>query len=188
LTIYKYEYKNIFYDKCPEGTYNNNFKCIDCDEKCSSCSKESAEQNLCLSCNNSNKYYEKYNNIFQPNSSFKDCFRSPNGFYLDNDLFYKPCYTSCASCDKNGNEDRHNCTECKQGNKYKLELNGYLNCYSECQNYYYIEENISGNKYKCTSDLECPNNYKKLIENLRRCIDKCEKDDKYKYEFRNKCY
>ena len=67
-------------------------------------------------------------------------------------------------------------------------MNSYLNCYSECQNYYYIEENISGNKYKCTSDLECPNNYKKLIENLRRCIDKCEKDDKYKYEFRNKCY
>ena len=59
LTNYKYNYKNIFYENCPNGTYNINFSCIDCDEKCSLCSKESTEQNLCLSCNNSYKYYEK---------------------------------------------------------------------------------------------------------------------------------
>ena len=68
---YKYQYKNIFYENCPNGTYNNNsFECIDCNEKCSLCTKESTEQNLCLSCNNSNKYYEKYNFVNFYNYSY----------------------------------------------------------------------------------------------------------------------
>ena len=58
---YKYKYENKFYENCPDGSYNDNFNCIDCDEKCSLCSKESTELNFCLSCNNSNDYYEKYN-------------------------------------------------------------------------------------------------------------------------------
>jgi len=186
LTNYKYNYKNIFYENCPNGTYNNNFSCIDCDEKCSLCSKESTEHNLCLSCNNSYKYYEKFNNTFDQNSSFKDCLKSPKGFYLDSiDLIYKPCYYSCGSCNISGNVGNHSCIECNQEYKFELEMFNYFNCYSKCPNYYYIED---GNKYKCTLNLECPDNYNKLIPNLGKCIDKCENEDNYKYEYRNECF
>ena len=34
LTNYKYQYKNKFYENCPDGTYSDNFNCIDCNEKC----------------------------------------------------------------------------------------------------------------------------------------------------------
>ena len=133
---YKYIYSNKFYENCPDGTYNNNFNCIDCDEKCSLCSKESTEQNLCLSCNNLDNYYEKYIEPLNSNSLFKECLKSLEGFYLDStNLLYKPCYHSCLSCDKNGNEDYHNCIECKDEYKFILKFNNYYNCYSACPNY-----------------------------------------------------
>ena len=186
---YKYKYNNKFYENCPDGTYNNNFNCIDCNEKCSSCSKDSTEQNLCLSCNNLDNYYEKYIGSVNSDSLFKECLKSPEGFYLDStNLLYKPCYLSCLSCDKNGNEDYHNCIECNDEYKYELKLNDYFNCYDECPYYFYIEENIEIIKYKCTLSLECPENYYKLIPNLGKCIDKCENEDNYKYEYRNQCY
>ena len=184
---YKYHYNNIFYENCPNGTYNDSFECIDCNEKCSLCSKESSQQNLCLLCNISNKYYEKYNNTDSHNPLFKDCFKSP--FYLDSsDLLYKQCYYSCASCDKKGNEENHYCIECNNEYKFQLKLGNYSNCYSECPNYYYIEKNNDNNIYKCTLKLECPNKYNKLISDLGKCIDKCENENNYKYEYRNKCF
>ena len=30
--------------------------------------------------------------------------------------------------------------------------------------------------------------YNKLIEDKKQCISSCEKDNIYKYEFKNKCY
>ena len=188
---YKYIYSNKFYENCPDGTYNNNFNCIDCDEKCSSCSKESTEQNLCLSCNNLDNYYEKYIEPLNSNSLFKECLKSLEGFYLDStNLLYKPCYHSCLSCDKNGNEDYHNCIECNDEYKFVIKFNNYFNCYTECHNYFYIEENSNNikYKYKCTLNFECPDNYNKLIPDLGKCIDKCESEDNYKYEYRNKCF
>ena len=186
---YRYKHKNIFYENCPNGTYNDSFECIDCNEKCSLCSKESNEKDLCLSCNISNNYYEKYNNSFNSNPSFKDCFKSLKGFYLDSsDLLYKQCYYSCDSCDNNGNKENHNCIECNQDNKYELKLNNYYNCYGKCPNFYFIEENNEDTKYKCTLNSECPDKYNKLIEDLGKCIDKCEKENNYKYEYRNKCF
>ena len=189
LTNYKYKYNNKFHENCPDGTYNNNFNCIDCDEKCSLCSKESTEQNLCLSCNNIDNYYEKYIESVNHDSLFKECLKSPKGFYLDStNLLYKPCYHSCLSCDKNGNEEYHNCIECKDEYKFILKFNNYYNCYSACPNYYYIEENNNDIKYICTLNSECPDNYNKFIPDLGKCIDKCEKDDNYKYEYRNQCF
>ena len=186
---YKYQYNNIFYENCPDGTYNDELNCIDCDEKCSLCTKESTEQNLCLSCNNSNKYYEKYNYRFDPNPLFKDCFKSPNGFYLDlTDLSFKKCYNSCASCNITGNDDYHNCVECDNEYKFELYKNNSFNCYSQCPYFYYIEEKNNDTKYKCTSNKTCPKNYNKLISNLSKCIDKCEKEDNYKYEYKNRCF
>ena len=184
-----YQYNNKFYENCPNGTYNDNFYCIDCNEKCSLCSKESTEKNLCLSCNNLDNYYEKYNKTLNFDSPFIECFKFPKGFYLDSiDLLYKPCYYSCSSCDKNGNKENHNCIECNNEYKFELKMDNYLNCYSECPSLYYIEENINDTKYKCTLNSECPNNYNKLIKDLGKCIDKCEKEGNYKYEYRNNCF
>ena len=180
---YKYKYK--FYENCPDGTYDDNFDCIDCDEKCSLCSKKSTERNLCLSCNNLSNYYEKYIESINIDTLFKECFKSPKGFYFDSvDLLYKPCYNSCNSCETNGNEENHNCSECKNEYKFELQLNNYFNCYSKCLYYFYIDEN---NKYKCTLNLKCPEKYNKLIEKLSKCIDKCDNDNENKYDYKNKC-
>ena len=81
-SIFQYEYNNICYEFCPNRTYNNNYICEDCDIKCSSCSKDSVKNNLCLSC--SDGYYPIYDYSLV---EFKNCSKSPIGFYLDNDLF-----------------------------------------------------------------------------------------------------
>ena len=60
------------------------------------------------------------------------------------------------------------------------------NCYMNCSKYFYIDNII--NVCFCTKTLECPKQYNKLIEEKRQCINKCEGDEEYKYEFRNKCY
>ena len=58
------------------------------------------------------------------------------------------------------------------------------NCYIKCEYYYYFDES---NQYKCTTQEICPNNYK-LIELKKKCIDKCENDNNYKYEYNLICY
>ena len=37
-------------------------------------------------------------------------------------------------------------------------------------------------------DIICPKNKSKLIEDKNECIESCDKDDNYKFEFSNKCY
>ena len=186
---YKYQYKNIYYKNCPSGgIYIDNYNCIDCDEKCSSCSKESTDKNLCLSCNNIKNYYKKYDNSQNGDSPFMECLKSPKGFYFDAiNSVYKPCYQSCASCNIDGNEQNHNCNECSDQYNFELNLNDYLNCYFKCPNYYYEEKNNNNIKYKCTKAKECPEEYNKLIPDIGKCIDKCEKENIYKYEYGNEC-
>ena len=70
---------------------------------------------------------------------------------------------------------------------YYLFLNDSLyemNCYNKCEYYYYFDES---NKYKCTTQENCPNNYK-LIISKKKCIDKYENDNNYKYEYNLTCY
>ena len=76
--------------------------------------------------------------------------------------------------------------ECKFEYKYEINFGIYKNCYNNCLYYYYFDE--INNKFYCTNKSECPINYNKLIEDKRECISSCEKDDKYKYEFKTKCY
>ena len=49
------------------------------------------------------------------NSSLSNfCPSAPEGYYLDkNDSYYKSCYSSCETCDISGEENNHNCIECK---------------------------------------------------------------------------
>ena len=98
---------------CDNGYYidenNSSMKICKCDlEKCFSCSEESLSINLCISCNEN--YYPKSNEL--NNNNYINCYNSPEGYYLDiNDSIYRPCYSLCKSCDKDGNEIEHNCLE-----------------------------------------------------------------------------
>ena len=170
---------------CLNGTYlAENNECENCYEKCSLCSEESINNNLCIKCNKG--YYQKDNYIF--NNSFIDCFKYPlEGYYLDNMFFhFKKCYSSCKTCVINGNEFYHNCSECNNDYLYQMNSLNYLNCYKNCSFYYYL--NKTNNKYYCTPNLKCPELYGKLILYKRECIDSCLNDTIYRYEYNNECF
>ena len=216
--IYIYEYNNICYEKCPNGTHNSTdgyFLCIKdlqcekyynytqegcldyipqgyylndsikktidkCNIKCNNCTKESMKLNLCISCNNEYGFYQKINDSLNQDS-FINCYNNSfEGYFLDKtDNYYKPCYSSCKTCNESGNIFNNKCTECY--NNYYL-VNS--NCYKICEYYHYFD---SSNIYQCTKDNKCPDNYK-LIKQKNKCIDECNKDDYYKFEYNNTCF
>ena len=115
-----------------------------------------------------------------------DCFRNPEGYYLENEI-YKNCYKSCKYCSSLGNDNDHKCVECYENYTSINDFDNINNCFEKCDFYYYYD-NENNNKYQCTLDKNCPEKYNKIIENKSRCIDKCNKDKIYKYEYNNKCY
>ena len=178
------EYLKVEEKNCPNGKYlSDNNECENCYTKCSLCSKESIENDLCITCNEG--YYQIYN-YKSSNSYYINCFHSPDNYYLDNDFYYKECFISCKSCDKNGSELFHNCIECGDEYPYEMKILDTLNCYKYCTNYYYLDK-IS-NKYFCTENQSCPNLYPKLIIEKNECIDNCTKDPQNQYEYKNECY
>ena len=185
----KNEYKSICYTTCPTGTLpNTDMMCIDCDleDNCLWCSLIDAMTNLCISCNDG--YYEIYNSS-NINSTYKICYNSPEGYYLDTeDSFYKPCYSSCEKCNNNGNYEQQNCIECKIDYFYEIDYVNYKNCYKICDYYHYT--NLTNRKSYCTKEYKCPEeDYIKLITDLKECVINCNQNisNPY-YEFRNKCY
>ena len=84
-------------------------RCKCSDIKCEFCSEESKSLDLCITCNYDSGYYPIYNfgiNVNENftiksiinNSSYIDCFKDPNNYYLykDNDTYaYKPCFNTC---------------------------------------------------------------------------------------------
>ena len=187
----KYLYFGNCIDECPKYYFYNdtiNQNICDCElTKCKTCSRESLNNNLCTSCDNEEGYYPKYDDLNINNLDYYDCYKSPEGYYLDNEiLIYKLCYQSCKKCDKSGSETEHNCLECKSGYNFEIIFDAYKNCYDTCLYHRYYSEN--DNKIYCTINMECPINYNKLIEDKKECISDCSKDNQYKYEFKNKCY
>ena len=94
--------KGFLYDE------NNNQmnKCKCHLDKCLLCSPESLNKGgLCTKCNND--YYEKINDPLNTDI-FINCYKNPEGYYL-NDNLYKECYYSCKTCSIEGNEENHNC-------------------------------------------------------------------------------
>ena len=175
---------------CKNGFYldpnDPSIQVCKCDlDKCNICSEESYNMDLCISCNDN--YYQKYNDSTNYNS-YVNCYKDPEGYYFDEfNLIYKPCYLSCKSCDSSGNELEHNCKICKNDYNYIFYISGssYINCYIECNYYYYINEY---NNSVCTENEICPEQFNKLIKEKRKCIDDCKNDELYKYEYDNICY
>ena len=166
----------------PEGYYiiDNNLNYIDkCDIKCKYCTKESMQNNSCISCNTNNYYFPKYDNT---NNEFINCYNSntvEEGYFLDDNI-YMPCYPTCKKCTKMGNLTNQECTSC-----YSNYILNKTNCDKICKYYYYFN---SLNERKCTSEDKCPEEYSKLIIKEGRCIDDCKNDNIYKFEYENNCY
>ena len=173
-------------DKCINGFFidnddpnGQNLKCkCSKDIKCQFCT----EEGFCKICNNEDGFYSKSNET--RNDGYVDCFKNPEGFYLNNKL-YEPCYPSCKNCSSIGDEDNNNCIECFPNFEFKYDFDNDKNCYKKCPYNYYYDSN---NKYICSEENNCPQLFNKYIEEKKRCIDECKNDNIYKYEYQNKCF
>ena len=112
-------YKTGCLEEIPLGFYLNdtNDKTIDkCIIKCSNCTKKSIVKDLCISCNNNDNYFPKFND----SSNFENyinCYNEEQeGYYLDStdpdNIIYNPCYFKCKKCNEFGNEENNKCEEC----------------------------------------------------------------------------
>ena len=157
-------------------------------EKCSDCTEESIKLNLCTKCNTIKEYYPL--NIGESSSSqkFINCYNSttkPENFYLDKEnKEYKLCYSDCKTCNYSGDGNENNCTSCKNGQRLKPDIINSTNCVTQCDYFYYYQND----KYKCTENEICPENYELLIKEKRKCIDKCENDNTYIIQYDGECY
>ena len=57
-------------------------------------------------------------------------------------------------------------------------------CVIKCTYYYFY----SFSQYKCTSEYECPKDNSLLIKEKGKCIDKCENDNIYQYQYNGLCF
>ena len=96
---------------------------------------------------------------------------------------FRPCYKKCERCLIGGNEDEHNCLECKKGYMFRPGENPKNNCvaYSE---YYYISPY---GQYKPLEILQCPEESKLIVKDKNSCIDDCTKDPDNKYLYNGNC-
>ena len=172
--------------ECPNGVFvdDDSIKRCKCSiDKCKYCNETSLSNNACISCNTQNGYYPKSddNNI---DYSYINCYKNPEGYFLKNEK-YEPCYSSCKFCTEYGNETDNKCTECKSEFEFKNDYIGNNNCYQKCSNNYYYDES---NNLHCTNDNKCPDGYSKYIKEKNRCINNCQNDNIYKYEYQGICY
>ena len=184
----KFEYNGGCYKTCTEGTYTEGgkefCKCMT-NTTCEKCFLSAIDKKLCSTCNIAKGYYPKKE---ENGNEFMNCYDSStipkNYLLIEANSQYEPCYNTCATCKEISLLDNdHKCDTCIEG-YVKLQNND--NCYKECDNYYYFNEQ---NEYKCLKQDECPPNYK-LINGKKRCVLECEKDDFYhfNFEYNGGCY
>ena len=148
---YQYEYNNICYHSCPNGSFEIFCEGNECDEDTKIC-------------------FEKI----------------PQSYYLDNNINkIKKCFKSCENCFGKGNETNNNCNKCISSYEFYISPINIKNCYPKCKYYYYFDKL---NNYHCSESVKCPDDYRKLILNKKKCIDDCKNDDTYKFEKNNICY
>ena len=145
--IFNYEYKGKYYTGCSKGILINStdIQSCECDtQKCLSCPKEALSENLCLTCNNSNGYYEIENDNYFHIDGYVKCHKDPSGYYLDkNESIYKKCYYTCKECGTSGNNITHNCLICDENYPYQVNISNYSNCYINSSYYHIFDEENS---------------------------------------------
>ena len=172
---YKYEYNGNCYSQCPKGFLydENNIEMNICKcelDKCLLCPQTALTNNLCTKCNTD--YYPKENDPLNFGEYF-NCYREPEGYYLDNNL-YKKCYKTCKTCNTEGNDINHNCITCYENFSSVIQINNNINCY-EISNYYNDSDNE--NNIPSTMILSKSNKYTQLINIPSTMI--LTKSDKY---------
>ena len=144
------------------------------------------EINKCIECNYELGYYPiRFENKMD---AYEQCYNQTtklNNFYLDlKSKSFNLCYELCNTCENGGNYFEHNCTSCIFG--YKLESNTVKpsNCILDCAYYYYYT--IFG-QYRCTTNWQCPLENNLLIRPNRRCVNNCNNDKLYKFQYNSEC-
>ena len=158
----------------------------DCEEKCLYCNEESKKLNLCISCNENKNYFKV--NYNKENNIYYECLpkNSPilKKFYFNETTNeFRPCYETCGTCEKEGDEKFHNCLTCDINHMFRPDETPKNNCIAKCK-FYYISPY---GQIKCLDTLECPEESKLLIKEKNECTDDCKKDDIYKYQYNGKC-
>ena len=161
-TDFNKEYNFKCYDNCQSGILINddsNSEISECKcqlDQCLKCPPVPLLKGLCTKCNVDYYPIEKDpENI----GEYINCYKDPEGYYLDiNAELYKRCHYTCKTCEMKGNYLFHNCKLCNS--KFPIEINfndsnNYINCYKEC-NYYYFE---CQNNYHCMINSSFPNEY-----------------------------
>ena len=161
-------------------------------EKCKLFNEDSVSKNLCITCNNEKGYYflNKYSILFQPaNNSFIECIKEelkPSNFYFNNEnKDFRPCYERCQTCNYGGDGNENNCTSCDINYILKPDILNSSNCVLKCQYFYYYS---SLGYYKRTNYPHCPYDYSLIISEKEKCIDSCENDNVYKFQYNGKCF
>jgi len=156
-------------------------------EKCQLCNEESVLENLCIKCNNKKEYYLlNFYSFEKPN--YIDCVNNitkpPNFYFNEENNDYESCFYTCATCDHGGDGDENNCTSCELNHAKKPDFPNSTNCVIKCLYYYYY---TIFDQYKCTPSAECPKDYNLMIKEKKKCIDNCQNDDLYKYQYNGEC-
>ena len=195
----EYKYGVNCYQNCQNFYYFDTSNIYHCVGSCPALyNKKISIKKKCIDdCKNDDTYKYEYNNecyISCPNEKYeledktdKICYdKTPIGYYLDiNSNIFRKCFESCKYCLGLGDENNHNCLECKEGYAFFHEYKYEINCYKICDYYYYFDASFI---YHCTEDNNCPVNFNKSIDNKKKCIDDCKNDDTYQYEYNNECY
>ena len=110
--MYKYEFNNKCYQKCPENTTSLNYKCLDPSKK-----------------------YNYYSNL--DGSQYFETV--PEGYYIydSENLIIDECYKKCKTCNEKGYEGYNNCITCKEDYFYE---NG--NCVENCKYNSFINDDF----------------------------------------------
>ena len=178
-TIIEIEEEEIVQNKC----YNL--------EKCELCNEESILMNLCIKCNNNKGYYYLNENSFltqQETNNYIECIKKnekPSNFYFNQEnKDFRLCYETCNTCEYGGDGNINNCTSCDINYFFKPDINNTTNCVIKCSFFYYYNK---FGQYKCTSSFQCPKDYNLLVKAKKKCINNCEYDDTYKYQYNGEC-
>ena len=183
----KYIYLGNCYDECIRGKYinpnTNKYECYCFEEKCITCSEETAKKGLCNQCNNTAEYYQKEDDV---GANEFDCFQKLDKYYLDKrSKLFRSCYDSCLLCDSKGIEGNHLCNVCDSNHSIAIKKGEYYNCFPNCSHFFYFDNN---NQFICTESSECPESYDLFAPEIGQCLQKCTDSDYYRYYFKGKCY
>ena len=141
-SLNNYDYNGKCYDYCPNGTYNDNYICKECDQTCLICTNSSScifnelenEEDLVHSTktNNIEIFSESDEEHYSRDRNTTEIFSETNeDYYLnESDLIENSCYYTCKKCLTMGNNISHNCLECKDEFPFEEIFSNYKNCYN----------------------------------------------------------